>query len=324
MGNTQDTNIDGILPSDSKLELVYGDAHFTEGPTVSPDGKVYFSDITFTQEANMQAGHIMRYDPTTNETSVFRSPSGMSNGMKFDAKGRLVVAEGADFGGRRITRTDMHSGKSDIIAGLYEDRPFNSPNDLTIDEQGRIYFTDPRYIGYEPVEQPLMGVYRIDTDGSVHLVVADSGKPNGIAISPDQKTLYIGSNDSGTFRNIQEELPTYIGRMALLAYDLSPDGTVTYREKLVDYAPEHGPDGFEVDVDGNLYVAVRDKTRFGICVYDPVGKELAYIKTPELPTNVAFGRGDSSKILYITAGGGLFKIRVAKDGYHLPSNSSNA
>ena len=318
MGNAQDTNLDEILPSDSKLELVYGDAHFTEGPTVSPDGKVYFSDITFTHEANMQAGHIMKYDPTTNETSVFRSPSGMSNGMKFDAKGRLVVAEGADFGGRRITRTDMQSGKSDIIAGLYEDRPFNSPNDLTIDEQGRIYFTDPRYIGYEPVEQPVMGVYRIDTDGSVHLVVADSGKPNGIAVSPDQKTLYIGSNDSGTFRNIQEELPTYIGRMALLAYDLSPDGTPTYRETLVDYAPEHGPDGFEVDVEGNLYVAVRDKTRFGICVYDPDGKELAYIKTPELPTNVAFGRGDSSKILYITAGGGLFKIHFAKEGYHLP------
>ena len=91
------------------------------------------------------------------------------------------------------------TGKSDIIAGLYEGKPFNSPNDLTIDEQGRIYFTDPRYVGHEPVEQPVMGVYRIDTDGSVHLVIADSGKPNGIAVSPDQKTLYVGSNDSGSF-----------------------------------------------------------------------------------------------------------------------------
>ncbi len=312
------TNSETIIPSDSELEEIFSEAHFTEGPTVAPDGKVYFSDITFTHEADMQAGHIMRYEPTTDETSVFRSPSGMSNGMKFDAKGRLVIAEGADFGGRRITRTDMDTGKSDIIVGLFEDKPFNSPNDLTIDELGRIYFTDPRYVGNEPVEQPVMGVYRIDPDGSVHLVVADSGKPNGIAVSPDQKTLYIGSNDSGSFRNIQEELPTYIGRMALLAYDLSSDGTATYRETLVDYAPEHGPDGFEVDVEGNLYVAVRDKTRFGIFVYDPRGQELAYIKTPELPTNVAFGRDESSKILYITAGGSLFRIRVAKDGYHLP------
>lgn len=307
-----------IIPSDSELQEIFSDAHFTEGPTVAPDGTVYFSDITFTHEADMQAGHIMRYDPDTGQTTTFRSPSGMSNGMKFDAQGRLVIAEGADFGGRRITRTDMKTGKSDIIAGLYEGRVFNSPNDLTIDENGRIYFTDPRYVGHEPIEQPVMGVYRIDTDGSVHLVVADSGKPNGIAVSPDQKTLYIGSNDSGSFRNIPDELPTYIGRMALLAYDLSPDGTATYRETLVDYAPEHGPDGFEVDVEGNVYVAVRSKSRYGICVYDTNGNELAYIETPELPTNVAFGRGESSKVLYITAGGSLFRIRVAIDGYHLP------
>ncbi len=317
MANSQTNLVEDILPTDSQLEEVYSDAHFTEGPTVAPDGTVYFSDITFTHQTDMQAGHIMRYNPETDETTVFRSPSGMSNGMKFDAQGRLVVAEGADFGGRRITRTDMTTGKSDIIAGLYEGKPLNSPNDLTIDEQGRIYFTDPRYVGQESVEQPVMGVYRIDTDGSVHLIIADSSKPNGIAVSPDQKTLYVGSNDSGSFRDMPDDLPTYLVRMALLAYDLSPDGTATFRETLVDYAPEHGPDGFEVDVEGNLYVAVRDKTRFGICVYSPDGIELAYIKTPELPTNVAFGRGESSNILYITAGGSLFRIRVTKEGYDL-------
>ncbi len=318
MSNTLEKEVEKILSHDSELEEVFGDAHFTEGPTVAPDNTVYFSDITFTHQADMQAGHIMKFDPESGETSVFRSPSGMSNGMKFDAQDRLVVAEGADFGGRRITRTDMTTGKSDIIAGLYEGKPFNSPNDLTIDENGRIYFTDPRYVGNEPVEQPVMGVYRIDTDGSVHLVIADSGKPNGIAVSPDQKTLYVGSNDSGSLRELPEDTPTYTGRMALLAYDLSSDGTATFRETLVDYAPEHGPDGFEVDVEGNLYVAVRDKTRFGIGIYSPHGKELAFIPTPELPTNVAFGRGDASKTLYITAGGSLLRIRVSIDGYHLP------
>lgn len=318
MSEPNDTNIEEIIPKDSKLEVIYNDAHFTEGPTVAPDNTVYFSDITFTHQTDMQAGHIMKYDSKTDETTVFRSPSGMSNGMKFDAQGRLVIAEGADFGGRRIIRTDMKTGKSEIIAALYEGKPLNSPNDLTIDEQDRIYFTDPRYVGHESVEQPVMGVYRIDTDGTVDLIIADSGKPNGIAVSPDQKTLYVGSNDSGTFREMPENMPTYTGRMALLAYDLSADGSVTYRETLVDYAPEHGPDGFEVDAEGNLYVAVRDKTRFGVCVYTPDGKELAYIKTPELPTNVAFGRGDSSKVLYITAGGGLYRICVSKDGYHLP------
>lgn len=317
MSNTLDKEVESIIPHDSELEEVFGEAHFTEGPTVAPDNTVYFSDITFTHQADMQAGHIMRYHPDSGETSVFRSPSGMSNGMKFDAQGCLVVAEGADFGGRRIIRTDMTTGKSDIIAGLYEGKPFNSPNDLTIDEQGRIYFTDPRYVGHESVDQPVMGVYRIDTDGSVHLVIADSGKPNGIAVSPDQKTLYVGSNDSGSLREMPEDMPTYTGRMALLAYDLSSDGTATFRETLVDYHPEHGPDGFEVDAEGNLYVAVRDKTRFGIGIYSPNGKELTFIPTPELPTNVAFGRGDASKILYITAGGSLFRICVSIDGYHL-------
>ncbi len=318
MSDSNDINVAEIIPKESELEVVYDEAHFTEGPTVAPDNTVYFSDITFTHQTDMQAGNIMKYDPEIDKTTVFRSPSGMSNGMKCDSQGRLVIAEGADFGGRRIIRTDMQTGKSEIIAALYEGKPLNSPNDLTIDEQGRIYFTDPRYVGHESVEQPVMGVYRIDTDGSVHLVIADSGKPNGIAVSPDQKTLYVGSNDSGTFREMPEDVPTYTGRMALLAYDLSMDGTTSYRETLVDYAPEHGPDGFEVDVEGNLYVAVRDKTRFGICVYTPDGTELAYIKTPELPTNVAFGRGELSKILYITAGGGLYRIRVSKDGYHLP------
>ena len=199
-GNAADS--DPIIAPGAELKELFNDAHFTEGPTVAPDGTVYFSDITFTYETDMQAGHIMRYNPETGETTVFRSPSGMSNGMEFDAQGRLVIAEGADFGGRRITRTDMETGKSEIIAGLYNGKPFNSPNDLTIDEQGRIYFTDPRYAGHEPVEQPIFGVYRIDPDGSVHLVVTDGGKPNGVAVSPDQKTLYVISHDNGAMGNL--------------------------------------------------------------------------------------------------------------------------
>ena len=195
IGNTASSET--VLAPDAELKELFNGAHFTEGATVAPDGMVYFSDITFTDQTDMQAGHIWKHNPEAGETTVFRSPSGMSNGMEFDAQGRLVVAEGADFGGRRITRTDMETGKSEIIAGLYNGRPFNSPNDLTIDEQGRIYFTDPRYAGHEPVEQPVFGVYRIDPDGSIHLVVTDGGKPNGVAVSPDQQTLYVISHDNG-------------------------------------------------------------------------------------------------------------------------------
>ena len=309
---------DAIFAPDAELKELFNGAHFTEGVSVAPDGTVYFSDITFTDQTDMKAGNIWKHNPETGETTIFRSPSGMSNGTKFDAQGRLVVAEGADFGGRRITRTDMTTGKSEIVAGLYNRKPFNSPNDLSIDEQGRIYFTDPRYAGDEPVEQPIFGVYRIDPDGSVHLVVTDAGKPNGVAVSPDQKTLYVISHDNGAMGSFPDEVPLRKGRMALLAYDLSSEGTATFRKVLMDYAPQDGPDGMVVDAEGNLFVAVRDETRPGVRVYTPEGEELAYVKTPDKPTNVAFGRGKTSKTLYITAENCLYSIQTLKEGYHLP------
>ena len=316
IGNTAGS--DAIFAPDAELKELFNGAHFTEGVSVAPDGTVYFSDITFTDQTDMQAGNIWKHNPETGETTIFRSPSGMSNGTKFDAHGRLVVAEGADFGGRRITRTDMKTGKSEIIAGLYNGKPFNSPNDLSIDEQGRIYFTDPRYAGNEPVEQPIFGVYRIDPDRSVHLVVTDAGKPNGVAVSPDQQTLYVISHDNGAMGSFPEDIPLRNGNMALLAYDLSPDGTAAFRKVLVDYAPQDGPDGMVVDAEGNLFVAVRDETRPGVRVYTPEGEELASVKTPDKPTNVAFGRGKTSKTLYITAENCLYSIQTMKEGYHLP------
>src|SRR6516162_688187 len=195
---------DGIVPPGAKLEKIFaGGVVLTEGVAVAPDGMVYFSYITFSHVSKdkrgiMEAGHIGKFDPKTKKTTIFRSPSGMSNGIKFDAEGNMIVAEGADFGGRRVTRTDMKTGKSYILAAQFGGRPLNSPNDLTIDEKGRIYFSDPRYVGHEPVEQSVQAVYRIDLDGSLHRIITDAGKPNGVCVSPDQKTLYVISNDNGS------------------------------------------------------------------------------------------------------------------------------
>ncbi|MCI0701800.1 MAG: SMP-30/gluconolactonase/LRE family protein [Planctomycetia bacterium] len=321
---------DPIVPPDAKLETVFNGGYvLTEGVAIAPDGMVYFSDITFTHVARdkkqtPEAGHIWKYDPSTGKTTIFRSPSGMSNGLKFDADGNLIAAEGADFGGRRVTKTDMKTGKTYIIAGLFDNKPFNSPNDITIDEKGRIYFSDPRYLGHEPIDQPIQAVYRIDTDGTIHRIITDAGKPNGVAISPDQKTLYVVSNDNGTtgigrLKSAENKVlePTKKGAMTLMAYDLAADGTAKFRKTLVDYAPQDGPDGLVCDKAGNLYVAVRDETRPGIYVYSPEGKELAYIKT-EIPTNVGFGRGAEAKTLYITAGKSLYRIKLNAEGYHLP------
>lgn len=325
---------ESIVPPGAQLEKLFESKVLTEGVAVAPDGLVYFSEITFSHKSRddkgvIEAGHIWRFDPATGKTAIFRSPSGMSNGIKFDAAGNMIVAEGADFGGRRVTRTDMKTGKSYVIAGLFEGRPFNSPNDITIDVKGRIYFSDPRYLGHEPIDQPVVGVYRIDPDGKIHRIITDAGKANGVCVSPDQKSLYVVSNDnggtsierlaSGSAANPSGvDVPLRKGHMLLMAYDLAADGTAKFRKTLVDYAPYDGPDGLVCDKDGNLYVAVRAENRPGIVVYSPEGKELAYIKT-EIPTNVGFGRGKDAKTLYITAGSSLYRIKLSREGYQLPA-----
>jgi len=214
----------------------------------------------------------------------------------------------------------MKSGKSYILTGLYNDRPYNGLNDLTIDEKGRIYFTDPRYLGWEPMNQPVQAVYRLDPDGKVTRLITDAGKPNGVQVSPDQKTLYVLAHDNGSNEVfLGEGIKFQKGLMACLAYDLSPEGTVSNRRMLIDYLPNDGGDGMTVDVDGNLYIAVRSEAAPGVHIYTPQGKELAYISTgKELPTNVAFGYGDDGNLLYLTSGKSLYSIRLAKKGYRLP------
>jgi gluconolactonase len=320
-----------VLPAGAKLERVFdGACYLNEGVTVSPDdGMVYFSDITFTALCKDPsgkypgAGNIWKLDPKTRQATIFRSPSGMSNGMKFDAEGNLIVAEGSDFGGRRVTKTDMKTGKSYILTGLYNGRPYNGPNDLTIDEKERIYFTDPRYFGYESMDQPIMAVYRLDPDGKVTRLITDAGKPNGICVSPDQKTLYIVSTDNGSFDRLEKGETSQKGPSVLLAYALAPDGTVSNRRVLVDWSPNDGGDGMTVDVDGNLYVAVHEPDP-GLCVYSPEGKKLAFIPTGNArsgmtywASNAAFGYGADGNLLYIPAGKFIYTIRMAKQGYHL-------
>jgi len=147
-------------------------------------------------------------------------------------------------------------------------------------------------------------------------------------VSPDQKTLYVVSNENGATsidrltRGKAEQAdkvvtPLRKGLMALMAYDLAADGSAKFRKILVDYLPYDGPDGLICDKDGNLYVAVRAENRHGICVYNPDGKEVAFIPT-EVPTNVCFGRGKDSNLLYITAGTSVYRIRLNREGYQLP------
>ncbi|MFO1319141.1 MAG: SMP-30/gluconolactonase/LRE family protein [Burkholderiales bacterium] len=321
-----------VVAAGAKVEKLFEADCFSEGVSVGPDNSVYFSDITFTKFCkdpggrHPMGGHIWRYDPRTGQATIFRSPSGMSNGTKFDRNGDMIIATGADYGLRVLAKIDMKTGRSLILAGGFEGKPFNALNDISIDAKGRIFFTDPRYLGHEPIMADGYAAYRLDPDGAVHRATTECGKCNGILVSPDQKRVYIVSNDNGffAFENLKPGEKTLAGHHLLAVWDLAADGSLSNRRVFKDYSKDRtpacsGPDGLVADADGNLWVAERCEHRPGIAVYAPDGRELAFIPTgKELPTNVAFGRGDLANTLYITSGKSLYRVKVGKRGYELP------
>jgi gluconolactonase len=321
---------DTIVDPQAKLELLYTRSApikggLTEGPAVAPDGSIYFSDIPFGKDN----GLIVRFDPKTKKSEIFTDDSRKSNGLKFDAKGYLIACEGSDDGGQAVSRWDVHTKKREVIADKYMGKRFNAPNDLSIDKKGRIYFSDPRYLGMEPRELEYRAVYRIDPDGSVLEITHDCEKPNGIVLSPDDKTLYVADHNNGTDRIDPNAPPPTKGAMKLYAFPLGDDGLVSGpRKTVIDFGAEDGIDGMTVDVKGNLYMAVRSLKKPGVWVTDPQGKDLAYIATGPsqpgtkkphgIPANVCFGIGDESNMLYVTIDTSLYRIRCKIDGYHIP------
>jgi gluconolactonase len=178
---------------------------------------------------------------------------------------------------------------------------FNSPNDLTIAPNGRVYFSDPRYVGKEPIELAGQHVYRIDTDGSVTAVVTDVKKPNGLAISPDGSTLYVAESNPG-------------GDQLLLAYAIKPDGSVGPQRRLHDFGKKRGIDGMCCDTAGNIYGAAGSNEDGGVYVFSHNGKKVAFVPVPETPTNCVFA-GKDRNVLYITAGKSLYRIRLNATGF---------
>lgn len=337
---------DPIVPPDAKLELLYTrsapiSGGLTEGAAAAPDGSIYFTDIP----SGKDKGLIMRFDPRTKETSVFTADSHKANGLMFDADGNLVACEGADGGGRCVSRWDVKTGQHEVLADRYMAKRFNAPNDVCIDLKGRIYFTDPRYLGDEPRELEHRAVYRIDGEGTVIEVTHNIEKPNGIAISSDQKTLYVADNNNGTDRKDANAPPPEKGAMKIYAFPLNDNGMVSGERRTVyDFNPEPGEDavkadakpkprvsgcdGMTLDTKGNLYLASRSEQRPGILIIDPEGHELGFIATGEpqpdakephgLPSNCDFGLGDESNTLYITVDLSLYRIRLNATGYHIP------
>jgi gluconolactonase len=283
---------------------------FLEGPAVDAKDNVFFSDIA--------GNRILKLDPK-GKVSVFRADSGQTNGNVFDAEGRLVSCEGAEQGPgrRRIVRTDMNTGEVTVLTDKYQGKRYNSPNDACVDRLGRIWFTDPRYSpDRSDLEMDVEGVYRIDPDGSVTRVLTQKEiqRPNGIAITPDAKTLYVVDSH-----------PKPGGNRKIWAFDAHKDGSLAKQRLIFDFGKGRGGDGMKLDMSGNLWVAAGISVRRGpgetldvppgVYVIAPQGKLLGRIPIAEnLITNVAFG-GPELKTLYVTAGKTVYRFAVKVPGY---------
>lgn len=256
---------------------------FTEGPVWMADGYLLFSDIP--------ASRIYEWTPH-GKVEVWREPSGQSNGLTTDRQGRLVACE---HGNRRVSRTEL-DGTVVSLAGRYQGGRLNSPNDVVVKSDGSIYFTDPPYaIKPEEREQPWNGVYRILPDGTLELLADDFDRPNGLAFSPDESTLYVDDSP----------------RRHLRAFDVRSDGTLTNSRVIADMDhPQPGsPDGMKIDVEGHLYVTGA----IGVWVFEPDGTPLGMVVPPEKPSNCAWGDADR-KTLYITARTSIYRVRVKVPG----------
>jgi gluconolactonase len=284
---------------------------FLEGPAVDASGSVFFSDIA--------GNRILKLD-TNGSLTTFRADSGRANGNCFDAEGRLISCEGSEQGRgrRRIVRTVMKSGEITVLTERYDGKRYNSPNDCCVDAKGRIWFTDPRYgPDRSDLEMDVEAVYCIDGDGKVtrRLTQKEIDRPNGIAVSPDDKTLYVIDSH-----------PKVGGNRKIWAFTLADDGSLSNKRLVYDFGKGRGGDGMRVDMNGNLWVAAGINhprgnsgealdVPAGVYVISPGGKLLGRIPIPEdLITNLAFG-GPERKTLYVTAGKTLYRFPVQVSGY---------
>jgi gluconolactonase len=250
---------------------------------------------------------------------IYRQGAG-TNGLLFDRQGRLLACEAEQ---RRVTRIDP-GGEVTVLTARYQGRRYNQPNDLTLDSQGRVYFTDPRYgsrQGMEIVDEEgrtIEGVYRIDRDAKVTRIIGrELERPNGILVSADDRFLFVADNNNDTSA----------GARKLWRFSLQSDGTVDLASRvlLYDWGNGRGPDGLKQDRAGRLYVAAglnkpnppfepAEDRKGGIYVISSEGKLLGFLPVPrDEVTNCAFG-GDDLKTLYITAGGTIYSIRTTTAG----------
>jgi gluconolactonase len=261
-----------------QIEMIEDGFPGAEGPVWSRDGYLLFSDF--------QNDRIHKYVPGQKVT-VFRENSNGANGNTFDRKGRLYTCE---YKSRKVTRT-TRDGKIEVVAERWDGKRLNAPNDIIVRRDGHVYFTDPLFTPLDQRDLDFYGVYHITPAGALELVASLKTRPNGIALSPDGKLLYVANSDE---RNIR-------------VYDLDRQGRASAERVLVPQLPG-GPDGMKVDAKGNLYVTAR-----GVQIYSPEGRHLGSIELPGGARNCAFGDRDL-RTLYITGRTALYRVRMPVAG----------
>lgn len=296
-----DAEFDALVPADAVVEKVADGFQFTEGPLWRPpENRLWFSDVV---------GNVLRAVTPTGEVEVLieqaggpsTAPAGSyigPNGLLAEPAGTVLMAQHSN---RQIVRIGADL-QTTVVVDRFEGKRLNSPNDLTYGPGGALYFTDPPYglpgQDQDPAKElDFNGVYRF-AGGQLTAVVRDLGRPNGIAFSPDQRTMYVANTE-----------PT---RKVIMAYDVAADGSVSngrvFADATADTTPGM-PDGLKLDTDGNVYATMPG----GVWVIAPDGRHLGTIRAPEVAANV--GWGDDGRSLYITAETGVYRVRLTAAGY---------
>lgn len=293
----KDPALNAIVSAGAKIEKLADGFVFTEGPVWVKEGGegLLFSDIP--------NNRIMKWTPDGKVTE-FRKPSGYtgppapegsyvgSNGLTLDKEGRLTICEHGD---RRVTRLEK-DGNLTVVADKYQGKRLNSPNDAVYKSDGSLYFTDPPYGLFDDKKKELdfQGIYRWTADGKLQLLNKELSRPNGLAFSPDEKTLYVANSDPE--------------KKLWMAYDVAINGTLSKGRVFFDVTGEKEvglPDGLKVDTQGNLYCTGPG----GIWIFSTDGKHLGTIKPTEVPANCHWGDADG-KTLYMTARKGLYRLSL--------------
>jgi gluconolactonase len=269
---------------------IAGGFEFTEGPAFDGKKYLYFSDIP--------KNRIYRWDATASTPTppeVFLEPAGTCNGLMVDGNGRLIACrmEG------EIVAIDTETKKVTTLVGTYEGKRFNACNDLVIDREGGVYFTDPHFRAPDPLPQGKVAVYYRSASGETKRLPDDFAAPNGVILSPDEKHLYVIPSMEST----------------MYVYDVVGPGKVENRRSFCELEQaagqsNRGGDGLTIDTNGNLYIT----SAIGLQIFSPEGKKLGVIKLPEQPANVTFGGADNTT-LYATARKGLYAIPTTAHGH---------